>query len=118
MLTQTQTQSNSIFFARLLFFLLSLVMAVFAVFTVRYGTPLWTAGLMMLDAVLLCLAGWLLARRSTLFFFAAVLLAAGNVVATLLDEVGPVDFAVLAAFSALLLLLIVQRERFLPAKEE
>lgn len=112
-----QTQSNSIRAARLLFFLLSLTLAVFAVLTVRYGTPMWVAGLMMLDAVLLNLAGWLLARRSTPLFFAAVVLAAGNVVAILLDEMGPIDFAIFAAFSVLVLLLILQRDRFLPVKE-
>jgi hypothetical protein len=114
----TQTQPNSVRAARLLFFLLALVMAVFAVLTVRHGTPMWVASLIMLDAVLLDLAGWLLARRSTFIFFAAFILAAGNIVAIFFDEIGPVDLALQVAFSALLLLLIVQREQFLPAREE
>ncbi len=118
MLSKTPTNSNSVLVIRLLFYLLSLTMATFAVLTVRHGTPMWIVWLMLLDAVLLNLAGWLLLRRSTLFFFAAVLLAAGNIVAILFDEIGPVDFAVFAAFSVLLLLLILQRDQFLPAKEE
>lgn len=118
MLAQSQTRSNSVRVARLLFFLLSLTLAIFGVLTVRRGTPMWTAGLMLLDAVLLNLAGWLLLRRSTLFFFAAVLLTAGNLVAILFDEMGPIDFIVFAAFSVLLLLLILQREQFLPFKSE
>jgi hypothetical protein len=118
MLAQSLTQSNSVRAARLLFFLLSLILAVFAVLTVRHGTPMWTVWLMALDAVLLNLAGWLLSRRSTLFFFAAVLLAAGNAIAILFDEMGPVDFALLAAFLVLLLLLALRHDQFLPQKTE
>ena len=118
MLSKTPTNSNSVLVIRLLFYLLSLTMATFAVLTVRHGTPMWIVWLMLLDAVLLNLAGWLLLRRSTLFFFAAVLLTAGNLVAILFDEMGPIDFIVFAAFSVLLLLLILQREQFLPFKSE
>lgn len=118
MLVQAPARSNSVRAVWLLFFLLSLTLAVFAVLTVRHGTPMWIVWLMMLDAVLLNLAGWLLSRRSTLFFFASVLLAAGNIVAILLDQMGPVDFAMFTAFSVLLLLLILQHDQFLPLKEE
>ncbi len=118
MRTPLSNNSKVVRAVRLLFFLLALTMATFALLTVRHGTPLWIAWLMMLDAALLCLAGWLLAHRSTLIFFAAVLLTAGNITAIFMDQVGPADFAMIAAFSVLLLLLILQRERFLPAKEE
>jgi len=118
MLSKTPTNSNSVLVIRLLFYLLSLTLVIFAALTMRHGTPMWVVWLMLLDAVLLNLAGWLILRRSTLFFFAAMLLAAGNMVAILFDQMGPVDFALLVAFAVLVLLLILQHDQFLPLKEE
>jgi hypothetical protein len=99
--------------AQALFFLLAAALAVFGVLTLSYGTPPLAAALMLVDAVLLGLAGGLLARASTLGYLLAVGLVLGNILAILADQFGWVDAAVLLAFVALLAVLLAARRRFL-----
>lgn len=105
--------------AQLFFFLLALTMAVFGGVTLfRHNAPPWTAILMIMDAILLGLAGWLISRRSTLIFSLAVLLAAGNAVLTVMDQFGWGDALVLLGFLVLLVLLVVARRQFLPLSQK
>lgn len=103
--------------AQVIFFLLALAMAVFGVVTLfRHNAPPWIAALMLVDTVLLGLAGWLITRRSRFFHLLAVCLVAGNAVLTIADQFGWADAAVLAAFLSLLVLLVVKRGQFALAR--
>lgn len=117
MLTQSSPLPTPVRLARIAFFLLALVMAVFGVFTLfRHNAPPWAAILMLVDAALLGLAGALIARRSIPVHLLAVCLVAGNAVLTIADQFGWVDAAVLLAFLALLALLVVERRKFTPER--
>lgn len=102
--------------AQILFFLLALAMAVFGVATLfRHNAPAWAGGLMLLDAVLLGVSGWLITRCSRIFHLLMVGLVAGNAVLTVLDQFGWPDALVFAAFLALLILLVTTRKQFAAA---
>jgi len=105
--------------AQLFFFLLALTMAVFGGVTLfRHNAPPWTAILMILDAVLLGVAGWLISRRSTRIYLSAALLAAGNAVLTVMDQFGWADALILCSFLVLLLILVVGNRHFLPLSQK
>jgi len=105
--------------AQVIFLLLALAMAVFGMVTLfRHNAPPWVAILMILDAVLLGVAGGLISRRSTLIHLLAVLLAAGNAVLSVTDQFGWADALVLSGFLVLLLILVVARRHFLPLSQK
>ncbi len=99
--------------AQVLYFLLAAALAVFGVLTLSHGTPPFTAALMLVDAVLLGLAGGFLPRSATLGYLLAVGLVVGNILAILADQFGWVDAAVLLAFLALLVVLLAARRQLL-----
>jgi hypothetical protein len=103
--------SKAVRLSQVIFFLLALTMAVFSLLTLRYGTPLWVAALMALDALLLVCAGWFITRSSPTIFLLAILLVCGNILATMMDQFGWVDAIVLLAFMAQLVLLVTARRQ-------
>lgn len=108
--------SKHVRLAQVIFFLLALAMAVFGVVTLfRHNALPWVAILLLVDAALLGLAGWLITRRSNILHLLAVGLVGGNAVLTITDQFGWVDAAVLAVFLSLLVLLVVKRRQFVQA---
>lgn len=108
--------SKPVRLAQVILFLLALAMAVFGIVTLfRHNAPPWAAALMLVDAALLGLSGWLIVRRSHFLHLLAVGLVAGNAVLTIADQFGWVDAAVLAVFLSLLVLLVVKRRQFVQA---
>lgn len=107
-----ENQSRLVRLAQTLFFLLAAAMAVFGLLTFFYGTPPVVAALMLVDALLLGLAGWLIPRRSNFFYWLSILLVLGNILATLADQFGWVDAIVLLTFVALLAALLAAHRQF------
>jgi hypothetical protein len=114
--TKISPITKAVRLSQLLFFLMALAMAIFGVISLfRQNVPAWAAILMVVDAVLLGLAGWLITRRSSVFHLLAVGLVAGNAILTITDQFGWVDAVVLLIFLVLLALLVVQRRQFTTA---
>ena len=83
------------------------------------GIMAWVlAGLMFGNAGAMLLSGWGLAKQKKGFFYLALAVLAVNTVLTVTDEVGVFDLLVLFIDLALLVLLIVTRILYLPARRE
>jgi len=75
-----------------------------------------SSGLMMTNFLLLLLIAWGVGKRRRLFYYLALVVLGTNALLSVTDEFGFLDLLVLLIALAIILLLVVTRTSFLPAR--
>ena len=108
--------------AQALFILMGLIWIIFGVATlVRMGSSgmnptitLWIIAILMFgNAGVLLFLGWGIGRQNKMFFYLGILVLTINIFLTVTDEFGMFDLITLIIDLVLLILLIVNRSRYL-----